>query len=57
MSYRNLTLFLGLVFLAILAGLLIFAQPLLESLLIAGLVAYLLEPVVQQLEHLQIQLP
>lgn len=51
MNYRHLTFSLGLVFLATLVGLMIFAPPLLESLLIAGLVAYLLEPVVQQLER------
>jgi len=51
MNYRMLSLLLGLVILAGVAWLLIFAQPLLESLLIAGLLAYLLDPLVCRLEQ------
>ena len=51
MSYRILSLLLGLAILAGMAWLLIFAQPLLESLLIAGLLAYLLDPLVCRLEQ------
>lgn len=51
MSYRNLSLLLGLLILITVAGLLIFALPLLQSLLIAGLLGYLLDPLVGQLER------
>ncbi len=50
MSYRNISLLLGLVILVSVAGLLIFALPLLQSLLIAGLLGYLLDPLVCQLQ-------
>ena len=51
MSYRNISLFLGLALLVGLVGLLVFAQPLLQSLLIAGLLAYLFDPLVGRLER------
>ncbi len=51
MNFRMLSLLLGLVILAGIGWLLIFAQPLLESLLIAGLLAYLLDPLVCRLEQ------
>ncbi len=51
MSYRILSLLLALAILAGIGWLLIFAQPLLESLLIAGLLAYLLDPLVCRLEQ------
>ncbi len=51
MNYGMLSLLLGLAILAGMAWLLIFAQPLLESLLIAGLLAYLLDPLVCRLEQ------
>ena len=51
MNYRNISLLLGLAIFAAVVGLLIFAQPLLQSLLIAGLLGYLLDPLVGRLER------